>query len=95
MCANRFYTNIEEQKDAISGYLIIDLEDGNNMTFMMTFDLVIKNNSLGMFLWEQMAFPGNPDCAIEFTSIYNAKFAETRSGKGYHIDDPDKLKSAI
>ena len=28
VCANRIYTNREEQKDAISEYLIRDLEDG-------------------------------------------------------------------
>lgn len=28
VCANKIYTNREEQKDAISEYLIRDLEDG-------------------------------------------------------------------
>lgn len=57
--------------------------------------IVIKNNSLGMIRWEQMAFLGNPEYGIEFTPISYAKFAEACGGVGYHIDDPDKLKSTI
>ena len=48
-----------------------------------------------MIRWEQMAFLGNPEYAIEFTPIDYAKFAETCGGKGYHVDDPDQLKSVI
>jgi pyruvate dehydrogenase (quinone) len=57
--------------------------------------IVIKNNTLGMIRWEQMAFLGNPEYAIEFTPIDYAKFAEACGGKGYHVDDPEQLKSVI
>jgi pyruvate dehydrogenase (quinone)/pyruvate oxidase len=57
--------------------------------------IVIKNNSLGMIRWEQMAFLGNPEYAIEFSPIDYAKFAEACGGKGYHIEEPDKVKSVI
>jgi pyruvate dehydrogenase (quinone)/pyruvate oxidase len=57
--------------------------------------VVIKNNSLGMIRWEQMAFLGNPEYGIEFTPINYAKFAEACGGIGYHIDEPDKLKYVI
>src|SRR5574342_563212 len=41
VCANRFYTNIEEQKDAVSEYL--DKRFGRwYMTLMMTLDLFAK-----------------------------------------------------
>ena len=57
--------------------------------------IVIKNNSLGMIRWEQMAFLGNPEYAIEFTPIDYVKIAEACGGKGYHVDEPDHLKSVI
>jgi pyruvate dehydrogenase (quinone) len=57
--------------------------------------IVIKNNSLGMIRWEQMAFLGNPEYAIEFTPIDYAKFAEACGGRGYHVEEPDQLKSVI
>lgn len=57
--------------------------------------IVIKNNSLGMIRWEQMAFLGNPEYGVEFTPISYAKFAEACGGMGYHIEEPDKVKSVI
>jgi pyruvate dehydrogenase (quinone) len=57
--------------------------------------IVIKNNSLGMIRWEQMAFLGNPEYGIEFTPIDYAKFAEACGGIGYHVEDPEKLQSTI
>ena len=41
VCANRFYTNIEEQKNTISEYLEKNLED-DKMTFM----IALYNESL-------------------------------------------------
>ena len=37
---------------------------------------VIKNDTLGMIRWEQMAFLGNPEFGVEFTPIDFARFAE-------------------
>jgi pyruvate dehydrogenase (quinone)/pyruvate oxidase len=57
--------------------------------------IVIKNNTLGMIRWEQMAFLGNPEFGIEFSPIDFAKFAEACGGKGYVITEPSEVKSKI
>ncbi len=57
--------------------------------------IVIKNNVLGMIRWEQMAFLGNPEYGIEFTSIDFAKVAEACGGKGYSIREPSEVKSIM
>lgn len=57
--------------------------------------VVIKNNSLGMIRWEQMAFLGNPEYGIEFSPIDFVKFAESCGGKGYAIQNPDEIKSIL
>lgn len=57
--------------------------------------IVIKNNALGMIRWEQMAFLGNPEYGVEFTSIDFAKFAEACGGKGYSIREPSEVKSIM
>jgi pyruvate dehydrogenase (quinone)/pyruvate oxidase len=57
--------------------------------------IVIKNNTLGMIRWEQMAFLGNPEFAIEFTPIDYVKFAEACGGKGYYVREPKEVKSVI
>ncbi len=57
--------------------------------------VIIKNNTLGMIRWEQMAFLGNPEYAVEFTPINFAKFAEECGGKGYTITEPGEVKSII
>ena len=54
--------------------------------------LVIKNNTLGMIRWEQMAFLGNPEYGVEFTPIDFAAFAQACGGKGYSIRDPAEVK---
>ena len=54
--------------------------------------IIIKNNTLGMIRWEQMAFLGNPEYAVEFTPINFAKFAESCGGKGYSITEPGEVK---
>jgi pyruvate dehydrogenase (quinone)/pyruvate oxidase len=54
--------------------------------------IVIKNNTLGMIRWEQMAFLGNPEYGVEFTPIDFAAFAQACGGKGYAIRDPAKVK---
>jgi pyruvate dehydrogenase (quinone)/pyruvate oxidase len=57
--------------------------------------IVIKNNTLGMIRWEQMAFLGNPEFGVEFTPIDYVKFAEACGGKGYYVKEPDEAKSTI
>ena len=57
--------------------------------------IIIKNNTLGMIRWEQMAFLGNPEYGVEFTPIDYVKFAEACGGKGYYINDPSEAKSTI
>jgi pyruvate dehydrogenase (quinone)/pyruvate oxidase len=57
--------------------------------------IILKNNLLGMIRWEQMAFLGNPEYAVEFTPIDYAKFAEASGGKGYTIKKIDEVKSVI
>ncbi|VFJ14365.1 thiamine pyrophosphate-dependent enzyme [Candidatus Nitrosocosmicus franklandus] len=57
--------------------------------------IIIKNNTLGMIRWEQMAFLGNPEYAVEFTPINFAKFAEACGGKGYTIRDPSDVGSMV
>jgi pyruvate dehydrogenase (quinone)/pyruvate oxidase len=54
--------------------------------------IVIKNNTLGMIRWEQMAFLGNPEYGVEFTPIDFAAFAQACGGKGYSIRDPSEVK---
>ena len=56
---------------------------------------VIKNNTLGMIRWEQMAFLGNPEYGVEFSPINYSRFAEACGGKGYYIKEPDEAKSIV
>lgn len=57
--------------------------------------VILKNNLLGMIRWEQIAFLGNPEYAVEFTPIDYAKFAEACGGKGYTIKKTEEVKSII
>src|SRR5436309_5693618 len=57
--------------------------------------VIIKNNTLGMIRWEQMAFLGNPEFGVEFTPIDWVKFAEACGGKGYAIREPSEVKFKI
>ena len=57
--------------------------------------VIIKNNTLGMIRWEQMAFLGNPEFGVEFTPIDFARFAEDCGGIGYTIKEPDEVKSTM
>jgi pyruvate dehydrogenase (quinone) len=54
--------------------------------------LILKNNTLGMIRWEQMAFLGNPEFGVEFSPIDFAKIAEACGGVGYTIKEPDDIK---
>ncbi|MEO9296207.1 MAG: thiamine pyrophosphate-dependent enzyme [Nitrososphaera sp.] len=57
--------------------------------------VIIKNNSLGMIRWEQLAFLGNPEYGVEFSPIDFAKFAEACGGRGYSISDPRQARSQV
>jgi pyruvate dehydrogenase (quinone) len=57
--------------------------------------IVLKNNTLGMIRWEQMAFLGNPEFGVQFSPIDFAKFAEDCGGKGYVIKGPSEVKSIM
>jgi pyruvate dehydrogenase (quinone)/pyruvate oxidase len=57
--------------------------------------IVIKNNTLGMIRWEQMAFLGNPEYGVEFTPIDFAAFAHACGGKGYSIREPREVKAVM
>lgn len=57
--------------------------------------VIIKNNTLGMIRWEQMAFLGNPEYGVEFTPIDFAEFAEACGGRGYSIREPGEVRMVI
>jgi pyruvate dehydrogenase (quinone)/pyruvate oxidase len=57
--------------------------------------IIIKNNTLGMIRWEQMAFLGNPEYVVEFSPIDFAKYAEACGGRGYSIREPSEARSII
>jgi pyruvate dehydrogenase (quinone) len=57
--------------------------------------IVIKNNTLGMIRWEQMAFLGNPEYGVEFTPIDFGAFAHACGGKGYVIKNPAEVKTVM
>ncbi len=50
--------------------------------------IVIKNNSLGMIKWEQIAFEGNPQYGVELQPIDFAAFARACGAAGYSVSDP-------
>lgn len=57
--------------------------------------IIIKNNTLGMIRWEQMAFLGNPEYMVETSPIDFAQFAESCGGKGYSIKDPSEVRATL
>ena len=57
--------------------------------------IIVKNNSLGMIRWEQMAFLGNPEFGVEFTPIDYAKFAEACGGICYTINEPKEVRGIL
>ena len=54
--------------------------------------IILKNNTLGMIRWEQMAFLGYPEFGVEFSPIDFAKIAEACGGTGYTIKEYDDIK---
>jgi pyruvate dehydrogenase (quinone) len=57
--------------------------------------VILKNNTLGMIRWEQMAFLGNPEFGVEFSPIDFAKIAEACGGIGYTIKEYDDIKPTM
>jgi pyruvate dehydrogenase (quinone)/pyruvate oxidase len=57
--------------------------------------VIIKNNTLGMIRWEQMAFLGNPEYGVELSPIDFAEFAESCGGRGYSISEPAEVRPVI
>ena len=57
--------------------------------------IIIKNNTLGMIRWEQMAFLGNPEFGVEFTPIDFTKFAEACGGKRFTIKKTEEVNPII
>lgn len=57
--------------------------------------IIIKNDTLGMIRWEQMAFLGNPEYGVEFSPIDFTKFAQACGGEGYTIREPAEVDSVV
>ncbi|MBV9959796.1 MAG: pyruvate oxidase [Acidobacteria bacterium] len=57
--------------------------------------IVIKNNTLGMIKWEQMALEGNPEFGVELQPINFAAFAEACGAAGYTIEEPGQAASVL
>ncbi len=57
--------------------------------------IIIKNNTLGMIRWEQMAFLGNPEFGGEFSPLDWMKFAKACNRKGYAIREPNEVRSKL
>ena len=57
--------------------------------------IILKNNTLGMIRWEQMAFLGNPEFGVEFSDIDFANFAKCCGGKGYTIKDSNEIEQVM
>ena len=53
--------------------------------------IVVKNNSLGMIKWEQIAFEGNPQYGVELHAIDFAAFARACGAVGYSVSDPAQV----
>ena len=57
--------------------------------------IIIKNNSLGMIKWEQIAFEGNPQYGVELHPIDFASFARACGAAGYSVSDPALVGSVL
>jgi len=57
--------------------------------------IIIKNDTLGMIRWEQMAFLGNPEYGVEFSPIDFTKFAQACGGEGYTIREPAEVDLVV
>jgi pyruvate dehydrogenase (quinone) len=61
--------------------------------------VVIKNGYLGLILWEQLVFLGNPQYGVDFADVDFAKVGEGCGIRAVSIDDParcgDQLREAL
>jgi pyruvate dehydrogenase (quinone)/pyruvate oxidase len=61
--------------------------------------VVVKNGYLGLILWEQLVFLGNPQYGVDFSDVDFAKVAEGCGIDGVSIDDPtrcgEQLRAAL
>ncbi len=57
--------------------------------------LVLKNNTLGQIMWEQMVFLGNPEYGCELSPIDFATFARACGGDGFTIEDPKQCGAIL
>lgn len=57
--------------------------------------IVIKNNSLGMIKWEQIAFEGNPQYGVDLHPIDFAGFARACGAVGYSVSDPARVRDTL
>jgi pyruvate dehydrogenase (quinone) len=57
--------------------------------------VIIKNNSLGLSKWEQMAFMGNPEFGCDLQPIDFAAFARACGGYGFTNEDPAQCGGVI
>jgi pyruvate dehydrogenase (quinone)/pyruvate oxidase len=61
--------------------------------------VVIKNGFLGLILWEQLVFLGNPQYGVDFSDVDFVKVAEGCGIRGVSIDDParcgEQLREAL
>ena len=57
--------------------------------------VVLNNHSLGLIVWEQMAFLGNPQYGCEIPPIDFAKVAEACGLKGVRIEDPSACREGL
>src|ERR671928_272605 len=74
------------------GFMMLMAEFSTAVQYKLPIKVIIlKNNTLGMIRWEQMAFLGNPEYGVEFTPIDFAGFAENCGGKGYRIKKPEDV----
>jgi pyruvate dehydrogenase (quinone) len=57
--------------------------------------IVVKNNSLGMIKWEQIAFEGNPQYGVDLHAIDFASFARACGAIGYSVTDPARVRETL
>ncbi len=57
--------------------------------------VVLNNASLGLIVWEQMAYLGHPEHLCDLSRIDFAKVAEGCSLRGFHLDEPAQAGEII
>ncbi len=57
--------------------------------------VVMNNASLGLIVWEQMAYLGNPEHECDLSRVDFAKVAEGCGLRGFHLEDPADAAEVI